>query len=307
MTSTSNQSLKAAFSRDSSEAGSGWESAAVKKIVEVVPPESPAVALFQKAQQAGFSVKLLKGMRGAGGVNIPEKKILLNASFSTTELTGVLLHECRHVEQTEKTGGLDLMRQTPRSFLANDCLFEADAVATTASLLWDANKKGQPQGWDDFKGRYPKETDAFLRGHKKGGVKEAYQETLLSWYEGDWQKHYARNYARRLENEINRKAAEQENAFTWDRPVREIAEQLCGKPETEKDEAFIKKIEKQNAPVEHEAWWSMWRFHKWNGGRESLIEDMERGDVLPTFFDLAKSRKSEENSLPFVAKNQRSR
>lgn len=220
--------------------------------------------LLDCAAEYGTEIRL-DNMYGAwGAFAYEEHKLRLNKEASEERMVATLAHELRHSQQFQKGVKMDVLHDTPRSYLHSQCVIEADANVSSCLVAWDLMQQGDKSVCETLMQEDKEVFKKFFEVAQKEGTAKgsAPNAAFYGWFDNmRIRQAYENNYAKSVEYCKSRADRNDKELFSRQVDVRENIAKVCtidGKPYVGKEaEEFFNRRELNE--VCHEAFWSIYR------------------------------------------------
>ncbi len=177
-------------------------------------------------------------MRAYGSYDEVKNVLRLNPSSSKDRLVATAAHELRHAEQFQKGILLDALLDTPKSYLQNQAVIEADASTTATLACYELAMKGNAKPLETLREKDPHIVNPFQNAAVQGGLEngEAQRAAFKGWFtdystRDCYDSLYLKMYEQRLRNASY---AEQDKSLLREVPVEQTVAAVCsmsdGKP-----------------------------------------------------------------------------
>ncbi len=194
--------------------------------------------LIADAEKYGTQIGFVSGMRAYGSFDEVTKRVKLNPNNGHDCLVGTLAHELRHSQQFMNGVVLDAYLDTPKSYVQNQGIIEADASTAACEVVYDLavyeNKVGP---LEKLREKDPHIVNPFQNAMVRGdGVSGgAHKAAFFGWFTNySTRDCYDINYIK-MYQQRRRNASRAEDDIKLERevPRTQTAEQACrfdGKP-----------------------------------------------------------------------------
>lgn len=174
-------------------------------------------------------------MRAYGSYDEVENLLRLNPANSKDRLVGTMAHELRHAEQFQKGIQLDALLDTPKTYLQNQAVIEADASTTATAVCYELALQGNDKPLESLREKDPHIVNPFQNAAAQGGLAngDAHRAAFKGWFtDYSTRDAYDSLYVRMYEQR-QRKAssAEQDRSLLREVPVEGMAATVCSLPD----------------------------------------------------------------------------
>ncbi len=194
--------------------------------------------LVADAEEYGTQIGFVSGIRAYGSFDEVTKRVKLNPNSGHDGLVGTLAHELRHSQQFMNGVVLDAYLDTPKSYVQNQGIIEADASAAACEVVYDlAVYENETGPLEKLREKDPHIVNPFqnamVQGEgPSGGARKA---AFFGWFtDYSTRDSYEINYVK-MYQQRRRNASRDEDNIKLERevPRTQTAEQAClydGKP-----------------------------------------------------------------------------
>lgn len=200
--------------------------------------------LIDDAEKHQTSICLDDGMRAYGSYDEVGNHLKVNAKSDLNRQVGTMAHELRHAQQFQKGIIMDAYLDTPKTYIQNQAVIEADASATAAAVCFELALNGNDKPLESLREKDAHIVNPFQNQAVKGGLNDgsAYQAAFKGWF-SDYSTRdcydilYIKMVRQRFKNCTRE---EEEKKFERVVPVNDIVQKVClcqGKPYLSEKEA----------------------------------------------------------------------
>lgn len=193
--------------------------------------------LIADAEKHQTAIRLDSGMRAYGSYDEVTNNLKINASSDLNRQVGTMAHELRHAQQFQKGILMDAYLDTPKSYIQNQSVIEADASATAAAVCYELALAGNDKPLESLREKDAHIVNPFQNQAVKGGLADgsAYRAAFKGWFtDYSTRDCYDILYIKMVRQRFKNCTREEENKkFEREVPVGGVVQKVCvcgGKP-----------------------------------------------------------------------------
>ena len=194
-------------------------------------------SLIADAEKHQTVIRLESNMRAYGSYDEVTNNLKVNANSDLNRQIGTMAHELRHSQQFQKGILMDAYLDSPKCYIQNQSVIEADASATAAAVCYELALAGNDKPLEALREKDAHIVNPFQNQAVKNGKidESAYQAAFKGWFtDYSTRDCYDILYIKMVRQRFKNCTREEENKkFERDVPVNDVVQKVCscnGKP-----------------------------------------------------------------------------
>ena len=203
----------------------------LEEILECLRQSKTGRRLIDDAEKHQTSIRLDAGMKAYGSYDEVTNNLKINANSDLNRQVGTMAHELRHAQQFQKGILMDAYLDTPKSYIQNQSVIEADASATAAAVCYELALSGNDRPLESLREKDAHIVNPFQNQAVKGGLADgsAYRAAFKGWF-SDYSTRdcYDILYIKMVRQRFRNCTREEEDKkFERDVPVNDVVQKVC--------------------------------------------------------------------------------
>lgn len=218
----------------------------LENILSILRQSKTGLKLINDAQKHKTEIRLDPSMRAYGSYDEVSNNLKVNANCDLNRQVGTMAHELRHAQQFQKGILMDAYLDTPKCYIQNQSVIEADASATATAVCFELALNGNDKPLESLREKDPHIVNPFQNQVVKNGKIDAsaYQAAFKGWFtDYSTRDCYDSLYIKMIRQRFKNATKEDENKkFERVVPVNDIVQKVCSFGE----KAYLSAKETQN-------------------------------------------------------------